>query len=251
MGFDVTAERYARFMGRYAEPLAPHFAEFARVSMGQRVLDVGCGPGTLTRQLVTLTEAHLVAAVDPSPPFIEAVARQLARVDVHTGVAEALPFADNWFDASLAQLVVHFMTDPEAGIKEMVRVTRPGGTVAACVWDGDTGAVAPFWACVHEIDPEAEDEAFLAGSRLGDLEKLFKKVGLRKVEPSGLVVRVTHPTFEDWWDPYTFGVGPAGDYVQSLDDAGRTALEEVARRRFGNGPFTVTATAWAARGTVA
>jgi len=143
------------------------------------------------------------------------------------------------------------MTDPEAGIREMVRVTRPGGTVAACVWDGDTGAVAPFWDCVHEIDPEAEDEALLAGARLGDLEKLFKKVGLRKVEPSGLVVRVTHPTFEDWWDPYTFGVGPAGDYVSALDDAGRTALEEVARRRLGNGPFTVTATAWAARGTVA
>ena len=251
MGFDVTAERYARFMGRYAEPLAPHFADFARVSMGQRVLDVGCGPGTLTRVLVTLTEAHLVAAIDPSPPFIESVARKLARVDVHTGVAEALPFADNWFDVSLAQLVVHFMTDPEAGIKEMIRVTRPGGTVAACVWDADTGALAPFWACVHEIDPEAQDEAFLAGARMGDLEQMFKDAGLRNVEPSGLVIRVTHPTFEDWWNPYTFGVGPAGDYVNSLDDAGRKALEEVARRRLGNGPFTVTATAWAARGTVA
>jgi SAM-dependent methyltransferase len=251
MGFDVAAERYARFMGRYAEPLTPHFADFARVGMGQRVLDVGCGPGTLTRRLVTLTEAHLVAAVDPSPPFIEAVARELARVDVHTGVAEALPFADNWFDVSLAQLVVHFMSDPAAGIEEMVRVTRPGGTVAACVWDADTGAVSPFWSCVHEIDPEAEDEALLTGSRMGDLDKLFKQAGLRKVESSGLAVRVTHPTFEDWWDPYTFGVGPAGDYVESLDYAGRAALEEVARRRLGKGPFTVTATALAARGTVA
>ena len=250
MGFDVTAERYARFMGRYAEPLAPEFAEFARVSMGQRVLDVGCGPGTLTRLLVTLTEAHLVAAVDPSPPFIAAVARRLARVDVHTGVAEALPFADNWFDTTLAQLVVHFMTDPEAGLREMARVTRPGGTVSACVWDAENGAVAPFWDCVHDLDPGAQDEAFLAGAHVGDLIALFKAVGLRKVEPGTLVVRVMHPTFEDWWEPYTFGVGPAGDYVKGLDEAGRAELREAARRRLGDGPITVSATAWAARGIV-
>ncbi|MGH3349656.1 MAG: class I SAM-dependent methyltransferase [Nocardioides sp.] len=250
MGFEVAAERYARFMGRYAEPLTPFFADFAKVSMGHRVLDVGCGPGTLTRHLVTLTEAHLVAAIDPSPPFVETVARRLARVDVHTGVAEALPFADNWFDVALAQLVVHFLADPEEGLREMARVTRPGGTVAACVWDAETGAVAPFWQCVHEIDQDAEDEAFLAGARTGDLVGLLKRAGLRKVEPDTLSVRVVHPTFEDWWEPYTYGVGPAGDYVKGLDEPGRTALEKVARHRLGDGPITVTATAWAARGTV-
>ena len=118
------------------------------------------------------------------------------------------------------------------------------------MWDGPTGALAPFWDAVHMIDPEVEDEALSSGARMGHLSELFEAAGLHDVEVDAIAVDVVHPTFEEWWEPYTYGVGPAGDYVQRLDDDARARLESVARDRLGSGPFTVTATAWAARGTV-
>jgi hypothetical protein len=129
-------------------------------------------------------------------------------------------------------------------------VTRPGGVVAACVWDGPTGALAPFWDAAHEIDPDAEDEALLSGAHRGHLTELFEAAGLGDVTEAPIVVDLVHPSFEEWWEPYTLGVGPAGDYVRQLDPNGRARLESVARQRLGRGPFSVTATAWAARGTV-
>jgi SAM-dependent methyltransferase len=161
-----------------------------------------------------------------------------------------LPYDSGAFDVALAQLVVHFMTDPVAGIRQMARVTRRGGVVAACVWDGATGALAPFWDAVHVIDPDAEDEALLSGAQRGHLTELFNAAGLHEVEESPVSVDVVHPTFDEWWEPFTFGIGPAGEYVGQLDDDGRARLESVARKRHGDGPFTVTAAAWAARGTV-
>jgi hypothetical protein len=142
------------------------------------------------------------------------------------------------------------MTDPVVAVRQMARVTRRNGVIAACVWDGATGALAPFWDAVHVIDPDAEDEALLSGAHRGHLTEIFEAAGLRDVEEDAIAVDVVHPTFEEWWEPYTYGVGPAGDYVQRLDDAARTRLESVARERLGSGPFTATATAWAARGTV-
>jgi ubiquinone/menaquinone biosynthesis C-methylase UbiE len=174
----------------------------------------------------------------------------LPDVDVRQGTAEELPYDTAAFDAALAQLVVHFMTDPVAGLRQMARVTRRGGVVAACVWDGPTGALAPFWNAVSLIDPEVEDEALLCGRYMGQLAELFEAAGLRDVLEDSIAIDVVHPTFEEWWEPYTYGVGPAGDYVQRLDDDARARLESVARQRLGSGPFTVTATAWAARGTV-
>ncbi len=171
-------------------------------------------------------------------------------IDVRSGTAEELPYATAAFDVALAQLVVHFMMDPVVGVRQMARVTHRGGVIAACVWDGPTGALAPFWDAVHVLDPDVEDEALLSGARKGHLTELFEAAGLRDVEEGSIVVKVAHPTFEEWWEPYTYGVGPAGDYVQRLDDDGRARLESVARERLGSGPFTVTATAWAARGTV-
>jgi SAM-dependent methyltransferase len=235
-------------MGRYAEPLAAVFAAFAGVGAGDKVLDVGCGIGALTAHLRSIGAE--VAAIDPSPPFIDALRTRLPDIDVRRGMAEALPYATAAFDAALAQLVVHFMTDPVAGLRQMARVTRCGGVIAACVWDGPTGALAPFWDAVHIIDPDVEDEALLSGAPKGHLAELFEAVGLRDVEEDSVAVDVVHPTFEEWWEPYTYGVGPAGDYVQRLDDDARARLESVAVERLGSGPFTVTATAWAARGTV-
>jgi SAM-dependent methyltransferase len=250
MGFDVSGDAYGRFMGRYSEPLAVPFASFAGASRGQRLLDVGCGPGALAAHLSSLTDPALVSAVDPAPSFVAAVAQRLPRAQVQRATAEALPFRDGAFDAVLAELVVHFMPDPVAGLREMARVCKPGGHVAACVWDGPSGALGPFWDAVHVIDPGAEDESDLAGARDGHLVALFTAAGLVDVESCPLTVEVGHPTFEEWWEPYTSGVGPAGDYVAGLDAGGRARLADAARARLGDGPFTVSATAWAARGSV-
>ena len=235
-------------MGRYAEPLADVFMAFAGVGTGDKVLDVGCGSGALTARLRSVGAE--VSAIDPSPPFVDAVRKRLPDVDVRQGTAEELPYDNATFDAALAQLVVHFMTDPEVGIRQMARVTRRDGVIAACVWDGPTGVLAPFWDAAHVIDPEVRDEALLSGARKGHLTELFEAAGLRDVEEDSLVVDVVHPTFEEWWEPYTYGVGPAGDYVQRLDDGARARIKSVARERLGNGPFTVTGAAWAARGMV-
>ncbi len=235
-------------MGRYAGPLAAAFAAFAGVGMGHKVLDVGSGPGALTAHLRSVGAE--VRAIDPSLPFVDAIRVRFPDVEVRLGTAEELPYDDNAFDAALAQLVVHFMTDPVGAIRQMARVTRGGGVVAACVWDGPAGALAPFWDAVHVIDPEAQDEALLSGARKGHLTEMFEAAGLRGAEEDSIAVDVEHPTFEEWWEPYTYGVGPAGDYVRRLDDDGRAQLENVARERLGDGPFTVTAAAWAARATV-
>jgi len=247
VSFVVSPDAYARFMGRYAKPLAQVFEAFAGVRAGDKVLDVGCGPGALTAHLLSVGAE--VTAIDPSPPFVDAVRERFPDVDVRLGIAEELPYNTAAFDAALAQLVVHFMTDPVGAIREMMRVTRPGGVVAACVWDGPTGALAPFWDSVHVIDPEAVDESLLSGARKGHLTELFKAAALSNVDEVPISVDVVHPTFEEWWEPYTYGIGPAGEHVQRLDDEGRARLESVARKRLGSGPFTVTATAWAARGT--
>lgn len=248
MSFAVPPEHYARFMGRYAEPLAAVFAGFVGVGADDKVLDVGCGPGALTAHLLSV--GAKVAAIDPSPPFIDAIRARFPDVDVRRGTAEELPFDADVFDAALAQLVVHFMTDPVAGIRQMARVTRSGGVIGACVWDGPTGALAPFWDAVHLIEPQAQDEALLSGAHRGHLSELFEAAGLSNVEEQSIAVDVVHPSFEEWWEPYTYGVGPAGDYVRRLDDDGRARLQSVAREQLGSGPFTVTATAWAARAVV-
>jgi SAM-dependent methyltransferase len=248
MSFDVPPDAYARFMGRYADPLAQVFAAQVGVSVGDRLLDVGCGPGALTAHLLTLGAE--VTAIDPSPPFIDAITVNLPGVEARLGTAEELPYDAGIFDAAVAQLVVHFMTDPVAGIGQMARVTRRGGVVAACVWDGPTGALAPFWDAVHVIDPDAVDEALLSGANRGHLTEIFEAAGLRDVQETPITVDVVHPSFEEWWEPYTYGIGPAGDYVQHLDADGRARLASVARERLGPGPFTITATAWAARGKV-
>jgi ubiquinone/menaquinone biosynthesis C-methylase UbiE len=252
VSFAVAAVAYDRFMGRYSILLAPQFAEFAGVDSGQRVLDVGCGPGALTSELVERVGASKVSAADPSEQFVAAARERHPGVDVRRAGAEELPFADGTFDAALAQLVVHFMADPGRGLADMARVTRASGVVAACVWDhaGEQTPLAPFWQAVHEVDPDAIDESELAGGREGHLTELFVEAGLREVEETALPVRVEHATFEDWWEPFTLGVGPAGSYVTALDSTQHVELRERCRRRLPEAPFTLSARAWAARGLV-
>jgi len=246
VSFDVTADAYARFMGRYSEPLAAPFARSADLRAGQRALDVGCGPGALTAELVERLGIEAVSAIDPSAPFVAAIRARFPEIDVQSGVAEHLPFPDAGFDVALAQLVVHFMTDPVAGLTEMARVTRPGGLVAACVWDhaGGSGPLASFWRAVHDVDPDARDEAGLAGAREGHLAELCEAAGLTQIQPTTLTVRVRFPTFADWWDPFTLGVGPAGAYLSQLEVAQRDLVRTRCVQLMPPAPFEVAASAW-------
>jgi SAM-dependent methyltransferase len=248
--FTVAADAYDRFMGRYSVPLAPQFADLAGVVPGQRVLDVGCGPGALTAELVRRLGPDAVAAVDPSEPFVQAARERHPGVEVERASAEDLPFPDQSFDAALAQLVVHFMADPVAGLREMTRVTREEGVVAACVWDhaGGQGPLSAYWDAARELDPDVEGESKLAGAREGHLTELFEVAGLREIEETHLEVSVEHPTFEDWWDPFTLGVGPAGAYVARLDPERRAQLRERCREKLSAAGFVLTARAWTARG---
>ena len=252
MSFDVAAEAYDRFMGRYSRLLSPQLADLAGVRAGERAIDVGCGPGALTAELVTRLGPSAVAAVDPSEPFVAAAQARNQGADVRRASAEQLPFPDRTFDAALAQLVVHFMPDPVAGLGEMARVTRRRGVVAACVWDhaGGHGPLAVFWRAARELDPDVDDESQLAGTREGHLAELFEAAGLGEIEDTALSVSLEHPTFDAWWQPYTLGVGPAGSHVAGLDAEGQAELRERCRALLPAAPFVLTATAWATRGLV-
>jgi SAM-dependent methyltransferase len=250
--FVVAAEGYDRLMGRYLPSLAPAFADAAGVRQGQRVLDVGCGPGGLTGELVRRVGATAVAAIDPSPPFVEACRTRQPDVDVRIGVAEDLPFGEAEFDAALACLVVGFLSDAHTGVGEMTRVTRPGGTVAACFWDAARmPAIQLFWRAAAEVDSSRSGEVARLGSREGDLAALLTHAGLHAVHETTLSASAQYQDFADWWSPIEQGIGPAGTYYLSLDDAHRDAVREAAKRQLGNpqGPFLLDATAWCACGT--
>lgn len=232
--------------------MAPRFVDFAGVTAGDRVLDVGCGPGALTAELVMRLGPEAVSAVDPSEPFVAAAGERHPGVRVRRASAEELPFDDRGFDAALAQLVVHFMADPVAGLLEMARVTRNGGVVAACVWDhgGGRGPLGAFWQAAREIDPRVEDESRRAGARQGHLGELFREAGLHDINEGALSVSVEHPTFEQWWEPFELGVGPAGGFTIGLDATRRADLRERCRGLLPAAPFAITAEAWVARGLV-
>lgn len=250
MSFDVPADAYDRYMGRYSSQLSAQMADLAGVSSGQHVIDVGCGPGALTRELVARLGETAVAAVDPSGPFVAAARERNPGVDVRVASAEELPFPDSTFDAAIAQLVVHFMADPVGGLAEMRRVTREGGVVAACVWDHSSsrGPLSLFWEGAHQVEPDVADESELPGAREGHLAELFAAAGLRKVESSVVIASVEHVSFDAWWEPFTFGVGPAGSFLASLDPQRQTELRQKCRALVPGEPFTVQALAWAARG---
>jgi len=251
MSFDVAADAYGRFMGRYSEPLAERFVELVGIRHGMRALDVGAGPGALTARLVERLSETGVCAIEPSEPFVAALRARLPGVQVRQAAAESIPFPDRSFDLTVAQLVVHFMADPVGGLAEMARVTVVGGTVGASVWDyyGDRGPLSLFWRAARDLAPQVEDESGLAGAREGRLHELFVAAGLREVRDGALRVRVPYGGLDDWWEPYTLGVGPAGAYVAELDPDHRAALRERCGELLGTGPGIIEASAWFALGT--
>ena len=254
--FRGPAGAYDRHIGRYGAPLAAALIDFARVEPGMRALDVGCGPGALTAALAERLGAANVAGADPSQPFADACRARVPGVEVVVAAAEALPFAGGAFDVALSQLVVNFMGDAQAGVREMARVTRPGGVVASCVWDYADGMtlLRAFWDAARGVDPErgaASDEGvMMRWCRDGDLAGLWREAGLRDVRSGSLVVRAGHADFEDLWAPLPTGVAPSGAFCASLDDDRRAALHEAYRRRLGvgDGPFELTARAWVVAG---
>lgn len=253
MSFDVSGDAYDRFMGRYSLSLAPAFADFAGVAPGQRVLDVGCGTGVLTEELARRLGAENVAAADPSP-MLETTAERVPGIELRRASAEELPWPDDGFDATLSQLVMHFLTDPAAGVDEMARVTRPGGVVASCTWDfagGGMQLLGTFWQSARALDPEAESESSTMGDRQ-NLEALWRGCGLQHVETGALEVSSRYEDFEELWSSFSRGVGPAGQHLQSLPPDRQAALKEQYFARIGEprGSFELGARSWAVRGRV-
>ncbi len=243
------ADSYARFMGRFSEPLAAEFSLAVRDVRG-RVLDVGCGPGVLTEVLVRRYSAKRVDAIDPTPGFVEAARVRLPGVDVRLGSAEELPYADGSYEVAFAQLVVHFMKDPVRGLSEMARVAS-GGLVAACVWDhgGGRGPLSLFWECAQELDPEARREADASpGSQKGDLARLMTEAGIDVEVDGQQSVTIQLASFEDWWAPYEEPAGSVGDYLAGRTPEQVAELRELLRSRLPEGPFEVTAWTWTAVG---
>jgi len=249
--FAVAAESYDRLMGRYLPTLGVAFADAAGVGAGQQALDVGCGPGGLTVELVRRLGAENVAAIDPSPPFVAACRERCPGADVRQGAAEDLPWGDDSVDVALGSLIAGFLRDPQAAAREMRRVTQPGGAVGLCFWELERmPLITTFWRAVFDVDPSAQGEAELFGRRAGQLAGLLNEAGLVDVVDTSLTTTATYADTDDWWSSFTGGAGPVGAQYTRMTDDQRTQVRARAEELLGNpnGSFTLAAHAWCAVG---
>ena len=257
MSFEVDADAYDRHVGRYATALARALVDVSGLT-GGTALDVGSGPGALASVLVERLSPDRVAAVEPSASFLRTIRTRLPGVDARRGTAEELPFGDGRFDAAYAQLVVNFMTEPELGVREMRRVVRPGGVVAAAVWDygGDMTLLRTFWDAAQATSPdragELDERTRMPFARQGELEALFEWAGLADVCGGPLVVAARYADFDDLWLPFERGVGPAGAFVVALPREAQDELRDRFNELLGapEGSFELGARAWSAVGIV-
>jgi SAM-dependent methyltransferase len=252
--FGAGGQAYDAFMGRYAVLLAPLTADAAGVVAGQRAVDIGCGTGALTGELVRRLGAERVAGCDPSPEQLRACRERHSAVDLRQAPAEALPFAEAEFDVALAQLVMHFVSEPEVAAREMRRVVAPGGRVATNVWDFEGGMqmLRTFWDAAAGLDPTAPDELHtMRFGRGGELSALLVGAGLTDVTEQTLTVEASYTGFDELWSTMLLGVGPAGSYAVGLSEPGQQALRTAYFQRLGapRGPLRLTAVARTAVGT--
>lgn len=254
--FQGAGDVYDRFVGRYSPGLARAMCHAAGVRRGQTALDVGCGSGALVVALAVILGEENVAGVDPSEPFVEAARAKVPGARLSVAAAEALPFEDGEFDVTLSQLVVNFLSDPEAGVGEMARVTSPGGVVAGCVWDygGGMTMLKTFWDAAAALDAERAtpqmEQFTMRFSRAEELGELWQS-SLTGVTVSPIDAEASYDDFDDLWAPFPTGVGPAGAYAASLDPEAQEQLRDEFRRRLGDpqGAFTLSARAWCAVGS--
>ena len=251
-------DAYDGFMGRWSRELAPLLVRFAGVRDGDLALDVGSGTGVLTAAVAAIAPSSRIIGIDPAAPYV-AVAQarhllNLVRFDV--GDAQRLRFLDGSFDRTLSLLVLNFIPDPAKALDEMIRVTRPGGSVAAAVWDYGQGMemLRVFWDEAIALSPamDARDERHMPLSRKGELGVLWHEHGLQDVVEEALTIQTRFVSFDDYWSPFLEKQGPAGEYVASLSAGERDQLRLRLRRRLlGDGPdrqIVLNARAWAVLG---
>ena len=248
---------YEAMMGRWSSRLASLFLDFAKVGDADRVLDVGCGTGSLVRSILERTRRARVVGIDPAEVFVDYSRTRFpdSRASFDCGSAFKLPYPDASFDRSLSLLVFHLLEQPGTAASEMRRVTRAGGTVAACTWDRTGQEMSElFWEESVRLDPGAEEKAQRPKvcNQAGQLAALWGATGLQDVSEVTLEMRTDFTGFDDFWLPYTKGVGPQGMYVASLSPDKREALRDALRKRFvgkRDRPFSLRAAALAVRGT--
>jgi SAM-dependent methyltransferase len=246
------SDGYQRFMGRWSRRLAPLFVTFAGITEGDRVLDVGSGTGAVAAAAASIGSVR-VTGIEPSTAFV-VYAREHVGGRFEVGDALALPFSDDAFDRALSMLVLNFVPDPAAALQQMIRVTRPGGVVASAVWDYGDGMqmLRTFWDAAVALDPDAapRDERHMPLCTHGALAELWRMHGLQDVDEQPLTIEMKFASFDDYWQPFLCGQGPAGGYVSSLAESARHALESRLHERMADAGLTLRARAWAVRGVV-
>ena len=251
---------YEQLMGRWSRLLVPDLIDFAGVENGNRVIDVGCGTGSLSQGLVEYGSKIEVVGVDSATPFVEYSNAQLSsqRAKIRQADAQDLPFPDDSFDRCLSLLVINFIPDAKAAMGEMFRVTRPRGVVAAAIWDygGDMEMLRALWDMAVDLDPAAETlhERNMPYCRAGELSELWIESGFVGVEEKALDAVVTFDSFDDYWEPFLAGVGPSGAYVSRLSAEQQVRLRQQLSKKLAPAgehlPITTGARAWVVRGSV-
>jgi SAM-dependent methyltransferase len=240
--------------------VAPPFLEWLDVPAGKRWLDVGCGTGALSAAILDQCFPSSVEGVEPSEGFLKTAKENLGdRAALHQGSATAIPLGDSSVDVVVSGLVLNFIPDPHAAIAEMARVTGDGGTIAAYVWDyaGRMELMRHFWDAAADLDPDAakldEGVRFPLCTPMA-LADLFAGAGLEAVDVEPIDIETPFENFDDYWQPFLGGQGPAPAYAMSLDEAARSRLRERIKARLpiaSDGSILLRARAWAARGKVA